>query len=50
MSESFRKALSFHIINVSFYEPRSRPSLRQVIATLLVMLAAAGVIVAIGMS
>lgn len=50
MSDAFRKALSFHIQNASLYEPRTRPSLRQVIATTLVMAAALGLIVALGMS
>lgn len=50
MSDAFRNALRIHIQNTSFYEPRERPSLRQVLATLLVMAAAAGLIVALGMS
>lgn len=50
MSESFRNALRIHIVNTTLGEPREHPSLRQVLATLLVMCAAAGLIVALGMS
>lgn len=50
MNDTFRKALSFHIANTTLGEPHTRPSLRQVAATTLVMAAALGLLVALGMS
>lgn len=49
MSESFRKALSFHIQNTTLRPPRHRPSAWDALGTLLVMALALGLIVAIGM-
>lgn len=53
MNEAFRAALRVHIQNTSLYEPKSQQNghcLIQALGTVLVMLAAMGLIVAIGMS
>ena len=50
MSDAFRNALRAHIVNTTLGEPHTRPSLRQVIGTVLVMGAAVGLMVVLGMS
>lgn len=50
MNEAFRAALRVHIINTSLHRLRTRSRLWEALGTILVMLAAMGLIVALGMS
>lgn len=50
MSDAFRKALSFHVANATLGHLRTRSRLWEALGTILVMLAAMGLIVALGMS
>lgn len=49
MNETFRNALRYHIQNTTLRPPRHRPSAWDALATMLVMVAVLGLIVAIGM-
>lgn len=50
MNEAFRASLRVHIINASLHKLRARSRLWEALGTILVMLAAMGLIVALGMS